>query len=187
LNRLDLLGGLLTVAFLAAAIWNVLISYTLQYGSLLLASLTPPVILFVGGVLWKRSGMVLYSWIWLAADFVVAQDLQGSEASVLGSVVSVVIFLVVIDLYQFLQRVRTSTVDGTVIGPDTSEESWFLLKRRSGRTLLTALVAGGIVVSGFAVGGSTLVSPDPLLVIAAVSFILLILTALLGSGNGRKT
>jgi hypothetical protein len=177
----------LTVAgYLAAAAWTGLISYPLQSGSTLLTALVLSLLLFVGGVIWKRSVMVLYSWIGLAAVSLFAQALGTSEASVLGSVAAVIYFLVMIDLYQFLQRIRQTTTGSKAVSPTMNEEGWSLLRGRFGRTLVFALAAGGIVVSGFAIGGSALVSSNPVLVTAAVSLLLLTLTTLLVTGSGRK-
>lgn len=142
-------------------------------------------LLFIGGLFWKRDRMMLYSWVWLAATSILAQALSGPEASALVSVASVVYFLVAIDFHQFLHRIRLAKDSHADAASEVSREGWVIMKRRVTMNLAFCSTATAIVLGGFALGGPALMSGNPILIIIGITSLLLILTTLVSSGIGR--
>ena len=181
MNRLDQAAVALQVGFVATAAWTAydLVSAGLEEG--LMASFILSLVPFMLGSAYRRGYLVLYAWVWMAANFIAAQSSTVSASGYIVVLCGSVFLLVAIDSFQFLDYL--SPADRSRRAPGESQDGlrWSLMKRHASLTLAVGLFAGASVWAGIAFSSPVLVPSDPILLVGAAVAGLLLVAALLAS------
>jgi hypothetical protein len=179
LNRLVLSRLVLMVAYIGFAAWTAVIATLIQYSSLLLYSLTASLVLFVGAVALRRGDLLLASWVWLGANFVVGQATLVSGMSYPQIAFLVVIVFVAGELSNFLEFLYPMRTGATQMDNQDYDRRISILKRHLRSVSLFAASGGALGMVGVALISPLALVSNPLLAVGAVlSFVVVLVAAL---------
>lgn len=186
MSKLGYVRVVLVTAYLALAAWSALTAYWTVYSGSLLASLSVGFALFVSGVTFRRGELVLYSWIWLAGNFIVVLAMVPGT-SFLEVIFSSVLLYVGIDSLQFLEVV-SPLGSGEKEGEISQAAGWALWKAHAFNVSLIGLFAGGATWAAASLASPVIITSNPTLTIGIVATVLVVFIAFLvySPGTGRR-
>lgn len=174
-NRLALSRLALAAVYLTLSAWTAL-AIAVRY-EVLLYSIVASLLLFAGANVLKRGDLLLGSWLWMGANFVIGESTLVSGTGYLWIVLSVMIVFAageVSNFLEFLYPMRTGT---SKIDVQDYERRWALLRRHVRSVILLSGSSTILGLIGIALASPLALVSNPLLAVGVSLSLVLALAA----------